>query len=247
MWILSPLLLSFSFMILLALFPSVSPFVVLFSISTSATLSVCPRLGFPQERAEPRAWVWAVDLGSDSWDWVTSQSLGSMWQERLLVNCTYGTHGFLLNSSYVSVLGLGASNLAEPKIMRQEHAFHSKPLRVMVGRNPLQPLPRSHLFESWAPRGTEGVGYTLSPSVVLTLCAFSSSFSVSVSFCLISASLSLWEDRCCGGWGHICPPIVPPTALPHLGYSFLRAMGDSGKCGAEGSLWEGAAYERKNI
>ena len=154
MWILSPLLPSFSFMILLALFPSVSPLVVLFSISTSPTLSVCPRLGFPQRRElsqelECGQLIW----GSDSWDWVTSQSLGSMGTGkhvtgRLLVNRTYGTHGFLLNSNYISVLGLGASNLAEPKIMRQEHAFHSKPLRVMVGRNPLQPLPRSQLCES---------------------------------------------------------------------------------------------------
>lgn len=66
-------------MILLALFPSLSPFVVLFSISTSPTLGVCPRLGFPQRRElsqelECGQLIW----GSDSWDWVTSQSLGSM-------------------------------------------------------------------------------------------------------------------------------------------------------------------------
>ena len=150
MWILSPLLPSFSFMILLALFPSVSP-LVLFSISTSPTLSVCPRLGFPQRRElsqelECGQLIW----GSDSWDWVTSQSLGSMGTGKHVTGkaaCELHIE-FLLNCNYVSVLGLGASNLAEPKIMRQEHAFHSKPLRVMVGRNPLQPLPRSHLCES---------------------------------------------------------------------------------------------------
>ena len=51
------------------------------------------------------------------------------------MNCTHGTHGFLLNSNYVSILGLGASNLAEPKIVKQEHTFHSESLRAMMGRN----------------------------------------------------------------------------------------------------------------
>ena len=96
-----------------------------------------------------------------------------MRQERLLVNCT---HGFLLNSNYVSILGLGASNLAEPKIVRQEHTFHSEPLRAMMGRN-LFSLYASYIFAKAEHQGTvrwstKGVGYTLTlfPSVVLTLC-----------------------------------------------------------------------------
>lgn len=79
---------------------------------------------------------------------------------------------------------------------------------------------------------------------------FSSSFSMSISvflpdLCLslsLDSLVSLWEDRCCGCWGHFCTPMVSP-ALPHLGRSFLGVLGVSEKWGAEGSLWVGAAYE----
>lgn len=97
-------------------------------------------------------------------------------------------------------VGLGAFNLTEPKVRRQEHKFHSGPLRVMVERE-LFHLHPGYTFAKLSAKALWDAAQKLLGTLRLSLCGFDSlspcislppSLCPSLSFSLISLYLCSW-------------------------------------------------------